>query len=258
MRHVAGVYPVGVAVVMSVVAASPAARGGGPLGISEIRLASAEESLEPSASEPSIMQVVGVEEDAESEASPSDQTSAAPESQARTAERTPTKPQPATIRPQFRRGGTSPGTFARAQAEPKVANNQIRQALNFYGGSQARATLSQFPLRTPIQAAPERPIGKQVKPFNTVYRDPTISPYMNLYRDERDPESALNYFTMVRPQIDQIDTNRAQQLEIQKLERQVQGRSRGGPPQRPAAAASSRSTPARYMDTAQFYGSWAR
>ena len=132
----------------------------------------------------------------------------------------------ATIKPQFRRSRTSSAMLARAQSEPQIANNQIRQALNFYGGTPARATLSQFPARTPIQAAPQQPIGRQIKPFNTIYREPTISPYMNLYREEKDSEGAPNYFAFVRPQLDQIEENRAQHGEIQKLERKLQGRSR--------------------------------
>ena len=158
----------------------------------------------------------------------------------------------------FRRSTTSATMVTRALAEPQLTN-QARQALNFYGGNPARATLSQFPRRTPIQAGPPQPMRQQIKPFNTVYRDPTISPYLNLYREESDTEGAPNYFAFVRPQMEQIEANRAQQGEIQQLSRQLQSRSpTPTAPQYQAADAPDRSAPARYMDTAQFYGGWSR
>ena len=124
----------------------------------------------------------------------------------------------------FRRSNISATTVMRAIPEPQVTN-QTRQALGFYGGNPARQTLSQFPHRTPIQAGPPQPIRQQIKPFNAVYREPTISPYLNLYREEDDTQSAPNYYAFVRPQLEQNDANRLQQGEIQRLTRQLQSRS---------------------------------
>lgn len=218
----------------------------GPLGFSEIRLMSAEEPIDSESAEPSTLVVT-----ADEQALPA--TPAAEPVAERTVEEKPAKS--STITPPFRRTRAS----LRSQAEPPAANGQIRQALNFYGGSPARATLSQFPARSPIQAGPQQPMQRQIKPFNTIYHEPTISPYMNLYREENDSEGAPNYFAFVRPQLDQIEENRMQQAELQKLSRQTQGRARTNVPQQyQAMGNSNRSSPARYMDTAQFYGGWSR
>jgi hypothetical protein len=223
-----------------------AARAEGQLGMSEIRLTNAEEPIDSEPTEPSTLVLTSDEQALPAPPATEPVAEIAVEAK-------PTKS--ATITPPFRR----PRTSFKTQAEPPAANNQIRPALNFYGGNPARATLSQFPTRSPIQAGPQQPMQQQIKPFNTIYREPTISPYMNLYREENDSEAAPNYFAFVRPQLDQIEENRTQQMEIQKLSRQTQGRARTTAPQQyQATGKSNRSSPARYMDTAQFYSGWSR
>jgi hypothetical protein len=136
--------------------------------------------------------------------------------------------------------------------------NQTRQALAFYGGYSARATLSQLPRRTPVQSAPPQPMQSQLKPFQSLDADPTLSPYLHLDREET-ADDLPNYFTFVRPQFQQRDTNLAQHRELQRLQRQLNSVSatvvapRYGPAGTPATG-----TPARFMDTAQFYGGWRR
>jgi hypothetical protein len=99
----------------------------------------------------------------------------------------------------------------------------------------------------------------QTKPFETVYREPTISPYLNLYRNEDSNEGAPNYHTFVRPYQEQIETNRVQQREIQRLRGQLQGLSSTiAMPQYGQSALPATGTRSRYMDTAQFYGGWRR
>lgn len=223
-----------------------AARADKPRGGSEIRLAVVEEPLETDAD---IRPVPAVAIDVDAPPQPAAFVESAVETP-------PAKPAP--IKP-FPRPKSAPSA-ARYQASAPVINNQIRPALNFYGGNPARATLSQFPARSPIQAGPQQPMQRQIKPFNAIYREPTISPYMNLYREENDAEGAPNYFAFVRPQMEQNAANRAQHDELQRLTRQVQGRGRApaAPQQYQSTATSGRSTPARYMDTAQFYGGWSR
>jgi hypothetical protein len=142
--------------------------------------------------------------------------------------------------------------FTRPIVEPQVTN-QTKQALSFYGGYAARTTLSEQPRRTRIQASAPRPMFRPTKPFQEVYREPTVSPYLNLHRDERSNESAPNYFSLVRPQLDQIEANRAQQRDIQQLRGQLQATSTVVGPQYRASELPGTGTPARYMDTAQFY-----
>lgn len=140
---------------------------------------------------------------------------------------------------------------ARAQAPP--ITNQTRQALNFYGGHSAINTLSAMPRRTPIQPAATGQLQHNGKPFQGTSAAPTVSPYLNLFRDERaTTEVVPSYYTFVKPQLEQQATFQQQQREIQQLQRQVQS---GGPTRGVVPGAG---TQARYFDTAQFYGGWRR
>jgi hypothetical protein len=139
-----------------------------------------------------------------------------------------------------------------AQSAP--INSQTRKALNFYGGRSAINTLSEMPRRTPIQPTSYGPLPHNGKPFQTASTGPTISPYLNLFRDESEnSESLPSYFSFVRPQMEQQAANQQQQSEIASLQREMQ---RGA--QTRAAHTPGAGVPARYMDTAQFYGGWQR
>lgn len=152
------------------------------------------------------------------------------------------------------RFGVTGAVYTQPMADPQVTN-QTRQALGFYGGASARATLSQFPRRTPIQPSAPRVVRRQTKPFQNIERDPTISPYLNLDRDDDESQGVPNYFTFVRPQIEQLQTNRMQQRDIQQLRGQLQSMSSTVvAPQYQTSRPAGASTPARFMDTAQFYG----
>lgn len=146
---------------------------------------------------------------------------------------------------------------ALAPADAHVS--QPRYAPGYFGGSASRASLSQLPRRRAIQPAPPQPMRAPTKPFETMYREPTISPYLNLYREEDDAEGVPNYHTFVRPYQQQIETNRLQQRELQRLRGQVQGLSTTiATPQYGDASLPATGTRSRYMDTAQFYGTWRR
>ncbi len=156
---------------------------------------------------------------------------------------------PAQSTPAPRMNATSP-----VYAQPGPAS-QARPSHSFYGGASARATLSQFPRRVAAQPNAPRPTRRQSKPFQNIESEPTLSPYLNLDRDDNDPQNVPNYFTLVRPQIEQLYTNRVQQREIQQLRGQIQSMtSVGAAPQYEASRAAGMGSPARYMDTAQFYG----
>jgi hypothetical protein len=134
-----------------------------------------------------------------------------------------------------------------------------RYAPGYFGASASRASLSQLPRRRAIQPAPPQPLRAPTKPFETIYREPTISPYLNLERDEDDAQGAPNYHTFVRPYQQQIETNRLQQRELQRLRGQVQGLSTTvATPQQGDASLPATGTSSRFMDTAQFYGGWRR
>ena len=46
--------------------------------------------------------------------------------------------------------------------------------------------MEQFPRRAAIRSNPRRPAPRQPKPFETAEHEPTISPYLNLDRDDND------------------------------------------------------------------------
>lgn len=130
---------------------------------------------------------------------------------------------------------------------------QNQQVLEFYGGRSAARTLSQMPRRSAIQPATAGPLQHNGKPFQSASAGPTVSPYLNLFREEQGATDAVpSYYTFVRPQLEQQASYRQQQREIELLQRQVQGRSGAS---RPVAGSG---TQARYFDTAQFYGGWQR
>ena len=141
-----------------------------------------------------------------------------------------------------------------AAAQNAPVSNQTRHALAFFGSHSAARTLSEMPSRTPIQPATTGQISHNGKPFQAASSGPTISPYLNLFRDEdQRSESLPSYFTFVRPQLEQQDAAQRQQRELQNLERKMQTGQ-----QFRTSAAPGAGTQARYMDTAQFYGGWKR
>jgi hypothetical protein len=130
-----------------------------------------------------------------------------------------------------------------------------RRPVGFYAGASAQSTLSQFPRRAPAKGNAPRQIRRTSKPFTNVEHEPTVSPWLNMDQDEDDTEPVPNYLTLVRPQLQQLQTNRVQQRELLQLRGQVQGISAvGAPPQYEASRGTAMGSPSRYMDTAQFYG----
>jgi hypothetical protein len=60
------------------------------------------------------------------------------------------------------------------------------------------------------------------KPFSGYTPAPTISPYLNLFREDLDGQSDLNYQTLVRPQLQQQATNERLQREALELNSRLQ------------------------------------
>jgi hypothetical protein len=142
-------------------------------------------------------------------------------------------------------------SHAAAQGVP--ITNQTKHALEFYGGRSAVNTLSQMPRRSAIQPASTGQLQHNGKPFQGTTTTPTVSPYLNLFRDERqNTEAVPAYYSFVRPQMEQQASAATQQREIEQLRRQVQGQ-----PLRTTVVPGN-GIQARYMDTAQFYGGWQR
>jgi hypothetical protein len=137
-----------------------------------------------------------------------------------------------------------------------TAASQTPRPASFRGGTSARQTMSQFPHRAAIRSNPRHATHRQPKPFESAEHEPTLSPYLNLDRDEDDTQGVPNYLAFVRPQLEQIQTNRTQQREIQQLRGQLQNMSTNasGPPAFETSRSARVASSARFMDTAQFYG----
>jgi hypothetical protein len=135
---------------------------------------------------------------------------------------------------------------------------QARRNIDSMGRPSSQTSLSQLPRRAPIRPATPATPRQKAKPFQGVQSGTTVSPYLNLYRNEDDGEGAPNYYAFVRPQVEQAEANQVQQLEIQRLQRQLQtGSATAGEFSRATSPAET-GTAARFMDTQQFYSGWQR
>ena len=79
---------------------------------------------------------------------------------------------------------------------------------------------------------------------------PTVSPYMNLFRENRGP--LPNYHTYVRPMLQQRSTNYQQQFATQQLQQQVQALQQQGRQYGPAQVAPT-GIGATFMNRSHYY-----
>jgi hypothetical protein len=135
--------------------------------------------------------------------------------------------------------------------------NQTRQALGFYGGRSALATLNEVPhsaVYQSTQAAMPQAARRPAKPFQNAANRPALSPYLNLFRDEKNSTGIPNYYAFVQPQMEQEAAGQRQQIQSQRRERQGQAAASDPGAVGPGVAP----TAAHFMDTAQFYSAWRR
>ncbi|TWT88420.1 hypothetical protein Mal64_19010 [Pseudobythopirellula maris] len=139
---------------------------------------------------------------------------------------------------------------------PAPLDAHAQSVLNYYGSQKARATMSQMPGRPSSGSAGHAVASRPAsKPFSTISRPATVSPYLNLYLDEGE-DAAPNYHVFVRPQQQQVEQAQSQQVLLQRLQRQVQQAAysapSGGAPQ------GSYSRAARFNDTGRYYSGLRR
>jgi hypothetical protein len=60
------------------------------------------------------------------------------------------------------------------------------------------------------------------KPFSNFSHGPTVSPYLNLFRQDQNGDTAFNYNTLVEPQLRQQQLNQQQQQQNQLTTRRLQ------------------------------------
>jgi len=64
--------------------------------------------------------------------------------------------------------------------------------------------------------------GSRSKPFSSYSSAPTVSPYLNLFREDLDGSSDLNYNTLVRPMLQQQQFNEQMQRQSMDISRRLQ------------------------------------
>jgi hypothetical protein len=62
-------------------------------------------------------------------------------------------------------------------------------------------------------------LGRPNKPFSTISRGPSVTPYLAL--DQPFANSATNYYTLVRPQLEQQRINQQMQRQTELMQRQL-------------------------------------
>jgi hypothetical protein len=97
-----------------------------------------------------------------------------------------------------------------------IALQNTRDRIPYVGQQSTRGTAS----------GPRLPFGSggssSAKPFTSFSPEPTVSPYLNLFREDFEGNSDLNYNTLVRPQLQQQAVNQQVQRQAQDLQRQLQ------------------------------------
>lgn len=142
--------------------------------------------------------------------------------------------------------GLSQGTAA---IQLRATNGQPRNAAEYYGWPTAAQGPAAAPTTTVAPLATRPIAGPAGKPFTHINESPTLSPYLNLYREQTD-DSIPNYYAFVRPQQEQIALNREQARELSKLRQRVQQVQYAAP----AAAGAG----GRFNNTGRFYQGWNR
>jgi hypothetical protein len=97
-----------------------------------------------------------------------------------------------------------------------IALQNSRSGVPYVGQQSTRGTAS----------GPRLPFGSggssTAKPFTSFSPEPTVSPYLNLFREDFEGNSDLNYNTLVRPMLQQQAVNQQVQRQAQDLQRQLQ------------------------------------
>ncbi len=96
--------------------------------------------------------------------------------------------------------------------------------------------------------------GRSTKPFSSVTSSPTVSPYLNLFREDLDGGGDFNYQTLVRPQFQQMATNQQFQRQNTELSQRVQSISAQSAYKNPAGSESV--YPTGHQTAFGYYGSF--
>jgi hypothetical protein len=125
---------------------------------------------------------------------------------------------------------SKPGGFAGSELD-SIYRQDVGQG--YTGQSINRMTLSNSRARAPYLgsgqvSAPAARIGLGVgastssKPFSSYSPEPTVSPYLNLFREDFDGTSDFNYQALVRPMLQQQQFNQQVQRQSMEMARRLQ------------------------------------
>ena len=96
--------------------------------------------------------------------------------------------------------------------------------MDYFGGANVRTPQTpkiRMPAPEPVKPA------SRTKPFSGVQPSPTISPYLGLNTFQTEG-TIPNYYTLVRPMLQQEQINRSQRAQISRMQHQIHSASNYG------------------------------
>lgn len=128
---------------------------------------------------------------------------------------------------------SKPGGYASSELQTiynqSIGTGFTGESLNNISLANARVRNIDVGRPTTAQAGPRLGLGigqaPSGKPFNSFSPPPTTSPYLNLFREDREGGGDLNYNTIVRPMLQQQQVNEQVQRREIELARRLQSLS---------------------------------
>ena len=112
------------------------------------------------------------------------------------------------------------GTVQNRYGAPNVATRMsgLQQSIrnSGFGGGNSPANMPSMSGGARIGLGVNTSSSGGSKPFSSYTTAPTVSPYLNLFRNDLNGQSDFNYSTLVKPQLQQLQTN--QQLQGQAIQ----------------------------------------
>jgi hypothetical protein len=125
---------------------------------------------------------------------------------------------------------SKPGGYAQQELQQiyqqSIGTGYSSQSFNNSVLNSARANAPSFRRNSPASVGPRIGLGvggsAASKPFTSYSPSPTVSPYLNLFREDLEGGGDFNYNTLVRPQLQQQQFNQQVQRQNLAVERQLQ------------------------------------
>jgi hypothetical protein len=125
---------------------------------------------------------------------------------------------------------SKPGGYAQQELQQiylqSIGSGYSSDSLSRNSMNSARANAPSYRRNTPASVGPRIGLGTgpsaAPKPFTSYSPAPTVSPYLNLFREDLEGGGDFNYNTLVRPQLQQQQFNQRVQQQGLSMERQLQ------------------------------------